>query len=104
MAINDPEAIRFCNEVVRPICERLRALKADIDAMRAAYDGGIGEHFFGHGAEPIEDGRAAEGVSRLDGNDVLAFVDLVPYQLKAFFDAAGVQNVISKPCVRTLVT
>jgi len=104
MPINDPEAIRFVNEVVRPVCERIRALKADIDAMRAAYDGGIGDHFFNHGAEPIEDGREAEGVSRLEGNDVLAFVSLVPYSLKDFFDAPGVAPVISKPCVRFLVS
>ena len=102
--INDPEAIRFCNEVVRPLSERIRALKADIDAVRAAYDGGIGEFFFNHGGEAIDDGREGEGVSRLTGNDVLAFVDLVPYGLKTMLDAPGVPAIISKPCVRTFVT
>ena len=103
MAITDPQAIRFVNEVVRPVCERIRALKADIDAIRASYDGGIGDFFFNHGAEEIVDNRENEGVSRLTGNDVLAFVDVVPYQMKALLDTVGVPAVISKPCVRTLI-
>lgn len=104
MPIDDPQAIRFTNEVVRPLCERIRSLKADIDAARASYDGTVGTFFFGHNAETVEDGRAAEGVSRLTGNDVLAFVDLVLYQQKAALDAVGVPAIIAKPCVRSLIT
>lgn len=104
MAITDPQAIRFSNEVVRPLCERMRSLKADIDAARAAYDGGIGDFFFGHNGEAVEDGREADGVSRLTGNDVLAWVDFTLYQQKAAMEATGVPGMIAKPCVRTLLT
>ncbi len=104
MAITDPQAIRFCNEVVRPLCERFRALKADIDAARAAYDGGIGTFFYQHNAEAVQDGREAEGTSRLTGNDVLAFVDFVLYQQKAALEVTGVPELIAKPCVRSLIT
>lgn len=100
--INDPQAIRFVNEQVRPLCEEIRALKARLDAMRAEYDGNIGQFFFQRGSDEIADGREAEGVSRLIGNDVLAFVDLAPYQLKAFFDAIGVMPIFIKPCVRPI--
>lgn len=105
MAIDDPQAIKFCNEVVRPLCERIRGLKADIDAARTAYDAGIGELFAGKGKEPIDDGRAAEGVSQLEGNDVLAFVDLVLYQMRDnVLGKVGGSEVIARPCVRSLIT
>lgn len=105
MAINDPQAIKFVDEVVRPLCERIRALKADIDSARVAYDAGIGELFAGFGKEPIEDGREAEGVSRLKGDDVLAFVDLVLYQMRDnVLGKVGGSEVIARPCVRSLIT
>lgn len=99
--ITDPQAIRFVNEVVRPICEKYRALKAEIDAARAQYDGQVGTFFYGFGAEAVADGRENEGVSRLTGNDVLAFVDLILYTQKAALEVPGVPAIISKPCVRT---
>ena len=102
--ITDPEAIRFCNEVVRPLCERVRGLRADINSARAAYDAGIGDLFFSHGAEAVSDGREAEGVSRLVGNDVLAFVALVLDSMKNTLNDAGNAAVVAKPCVRALVT
>lgn len=100
--INNPEAIRFVNEVVRPMCEKLRALKAEIDSARASYDARIGTYFAGHGLEPIADNRESEGVSRLIGNDVLAFNAFALYTLKAAFEAPGVAELISRPCVRPL--
>jgi hypothetical protein len=102
--ITDPQAIRFVNEVVRPLCERARALKADLDAARAAYDGGIGDFFYGHDTEDIDDGRAAEGVSRLKGSDVLAWVAFQLYSQKDAMEAGGIPAVIAKPCVRGIVT
>ena len=102
--IDDPQAIRFVNEVVRPLCERVRALRADINAARAAYDAGIGDLFFTHGAEAVVDRREAEGVSRLVGNDVLAFVALVLDSMKNTLNDAGAQVTVAKPCVRGLIT
>ena len=103
MAITDPEAIRFVNEVVRPLCERVRALSADINAARAKYDALNGPPFFGHGAENVVDNRQAEGVSQLTGNDVLAFVALVLDSIKNTLDVAGNAALVSKPCVRMLL-
>jgi len=108
MAITDPQAIRYVNEVVRPLCERIRALKAEIDASRVAYDGGVGDLFWNHGGEAIEDGRDTEGISRLTGNDVLAWNTLANYELKALLDGGSVNTVpgagvtIAKPCVNPL--
>lgn len=104
MAITDPQAIRFCNEVVRPLCERVRALTADINAARATYDAGVGSMFYGHGAESVDDGRESEGVSRLIGNDVLAFVSLVLDGMKNTLNDAGALATVAKPCVRSTIT
>ena len=100
MPIDNPEAVRFTNEVVRPMCEKIRALKAEIDAVRVVYDASIGTHFFSFGGESIVDKREAEGVSRLTGNDILGYVDVVLYQMKALLDTVGVGAMIAKPCVR----
>lgn len=104
MAITDPQAIRFVNEVVRPLCERVRALRADINSARAAYDGGIGDLFFNFGVDAVSDGRESEGVSRLVGNDVLAFVALVLDSMKNTLNDPGNAALIAKPCVRSLIT
>jgi hypothetical protein len=104
VTISDPQAIKFCNEVVRPLCERARGLKADIDAARAAYDGYLGGFFYGHDTEAVDDGRQAEGLSRLLGSDVLAFVAIMLYNEKAFLETSGTPEVIAKACVRLHVT
>lgn len=102
MAITNPAAIRFVNEHVRPLCEEIRALAAKLDASRALYDAGIGNNFYGHEGEAIEDGRDAEGVSRLNGSHVTAFTALVLYDLKAVLDGVGAAATIAVPCVRPL--
>lgn len=94
--ITDPEVIRFTNEQIRPLCEAARALKARIESMDAAWDGGIGAKCPGD-TSPLDDGREAEGVSRLTGYDVgIAHDSLV--------NAAGqlTDAIIEKPCVRPL--
>lgn len=108
MAITDPEVIRWCNEAVRPICERIRALQADIQALKSSYDGGIGDHFYIENPtqqqldEVVEDGR--EGDSRLTRADILAFVALVPYGIGTTLGEGGNPATIAKPCVRHLIT
>lgn len=99
--ITNQEAIRFCNEVVRPKAEQLRALKAEIDSLMATYNGGLGDIFYNDQAGIVDDGRENEGVSRLNGNDILLLVA----QLEAIqtqLGGIGVAAVIAKPCVRPL--
>jgi hypothetical protein len=42
MAITNTEVITFANDTVRPMAEKLRALKYEIDAALTKYNGGIG--------------------------------------------------------------
>lgn len=68
--ITDPEAIRFVNEQVRPLCERARvrarAIKVEIDAMPTAGYGGLNS-LLPSDSTALVTGRDAEGVSRLTG-------------------------------------
>lgn len=101
MPITDPQAIRFCNEAIRPLCERVRALKADVDALGIEWFGGLSS-LFPNDSSVVEDGRTAEGVSRLTGADVTnAITQFLAFQTQ--LNQAGVAGVISKPCVRLLV-
>jgi len=92
--ITDPQAIRFVNEQVRPLCERARALKAEIDAMTTAWYGGINAKF-PNDSSPLVDGRAAEGVSQLTGAQVNSAVGQL-------IGIAPNAEIVAAPCVRPL--
>lgn len=100
MAIDNPQAVKFVNESVRPKAERLRAIKAEIDAMMVDWFGGVNA-MFPNDSTPVEDGREAEGVSRLTGEDVVGFI-VVAQAVQTALNQAGVADRIAKPCVRPL--
>lgn len=99
--ITDPQAIRFTNEVIRVKAEQVRALKAEIDSAMAAWFGGINSLIPNSAEEALDDGRESEGVSRLTGADINALVTQLA-GIQTALNAAGVADVISKPCVRPL--
>jgi hypothetical protein len=101
MAITNTEAIRFTNEVVRVKAEQLRALKAEVDAVMAAWFGGINTLIPNDAGEALSDGRENEGVSRLNGADINSLVAQLA-GIQTALDVEGVAGVISKPCVRAL--
>ena len=101
MAITDPEAIKFVNEYIRPMCENVRYMNArgsDFALKWAA----VGSDFPNDPAEIVEDGRAAEGVSVLTGADINA-VAAVFSTLIGELAGATASAVVSKPCVRPLM-
>lgn len=99
--INDPEAIAFVNNYIRPIAETLRDLDAVTrDAAAIWTDNDMQAHFT-NGPDTVEDGRGAEGVSRLTAADVNALVSEVS-EIVAQFAVAGAMDAIRKPCVRVL--
>lgn len=99
--ITNPEAIRFVNEVIRPLCEQARNLKVDLGAMRTAWYGGLNTVIGSSSGDAIADGREAEGVSRLTAADV---TNAVSQLLKTAPGEVGEWNaeIIQKPCVRIL--
>lgn len=98
--ITDPEAIRFVNETLRPLCEEARSLRVRLDALRTMWYGGMNNKI-GNNAEAIEDGREAEGVSRLTSADVTNAVAQLIKTAEAE-SAAWNKEVLQKPCVRQL--
>ncbi len=98
--ITSAEAIRYTNEVIRPLAEEFRALKVRVDAALVQWFAGM-DKTITNDASAVKDGRDSEGVSRLSGSDIVNFIS----QLAAFqaqLNAAGVANVVAKPCVRAL--
>lgn len=93
--ITNPQAIRFVNEQVRPLCERLRALKAEFDALAPIWYGGINTVITNSTQDAIADGREAEGVSRLTGADIHGAV-------AQFLGVTPNSEIIAKPCVHAL--
>ncbi len=94
--ITDPQAIKFVNEQIRQLSERCRNLKAEIASASTQWFGGI-NNLFPNTADPVQDGRESEGVSRLTGADINSVMSIV-------IGAAGQINdeIISKPCVQPL--
>jgi hypothetical protein len=100
--IVNPQAITWTNEVVRPLAEVMRSLKARTDAALVTWYAQISA-VVPNDASPLLDGRENDGVSRLTGADINSFVaQLAAY--KTALEQAGVADVISKPCVRALET
>ena len=98
--ITNPEAITFCNEEVRPLAEDVRALKARIDASVIRWYAGINAKI-PNDSSALQDGREAEGVSRLEGTNINSFMGVL-VNLQTSLDAAGVDGIVSLPCVRAL--
>jgi len=94
--IVNPEAIKFSNEQLRPLCEQARALMAKIDAMNTLWASGVNA-MFPNDTSPVVDNRDAEGASRLTGANVQSAVGI----LNALKTASNTQ-IIEKPCVRVL--
>ena len=99
--ITDPQAIVYCNEVVRVKAEQVRALAAEIDACLLPWYAGLNSTIVNSGAESVEDGRENEGVSRLTGANVHNLMAVL-VTLKNALDQAGVAEIVSLPCVRPL--
>ena len=101
MAITNEEVIGYSNEVIRPLAEKLRALKAELDSATVTWFGTISANCPNDSNEVLEDGRSSDGVSILTGQDIVSVVTVIQ-SLQTELDTAGVDNIISKPCVRPL--
>lgn len=99
--ITDPQAIKFANEVVRPLCEQVRAIKARIDDAMIAWFGGLNSVIGSSADDNLIDGREIEGISQLTGDDITGVMSVLS-GLQSDLDQAGVPQRIQKPCVRPL--
>ena len=97
--ITNPIAIKFSNEVIRPLAEEMKLLKVRADQAMTDWYAGINT-LFPNDSSPVQDGREAEGISRLTGADVNNLMGQVGVY-KSQLEQPGVPQVIAKPCVRT---
>lgn len=101
MPIDNPVVIRFVNEQLRPIAEKMRATKIELKQAFADWQQKAAASVPDDNKESLEDGREAEGVSRLSGADINAFINvLTKYNLVG--DEIGIDDVVNKLCVRAL--
>lgn len=101
MAITNTEVIKFSNEVVRPFCEEVRAMKAEIDSATTTWFNNISNGCPNDPEEILEDGRDVDGVSIITGADITNVISAM-INLQTVLNAPGVVDVISKPCVKPL--
>lgn len=95
--ISDPAAIRFVNEQVRPMCQKVRALLVEIESMQMTWELEISKLVPADEKLSVDDGREKEGVSRLTGadiNNVMIVLAALAQQKQA--------DVVAKPCVHAL--
>jgi len=98
--ITDLETVRFVREQIRPLCERARALKAEVSAMKIKYqqqiDASGSQYNLAGNTDIVTENRTSEGVANLTKLQVTqAFGQL---------DVVTTLNdgIISAPCVRPL--
>lgn len=103
MAITNAGAIRFVNERIRPVAEKIRDLRAEMTDHKAVWFQGISAVVPNSMAETLEDGREAEGVSRLTGADINNMVTRMD-ELLTVLDAPNAMDVVNKTVVRPLTT
>ena len=98
--INDPLALGYINNIVRPISEQLRAIKYQLDSALVTWNNQMSGIIPDSDSDVI-DGREAEGVSRIKGRDVVNVINIMN-DVRDKLDLTGVENKLDKTCVRTL--
>jgi hypothetical protein len=106
MPITDARAIKYSNEVLRPLAEKLRDVNEDIARAEQQWLDEVGA-LMPNTADVLEDGRDAEGVSRLTGAEINSlraiFVQMKNFRAgSAVTPLANVDTRIGRACVRTL--
>lgn len=106
MPITDPRAIKYANEVLRPLAEKLRDVNEDIARAEQHWTDEVGA-LCPNTSDVLEDGRDAEGVSRLTGAEInslrAVFVQMKNLRAgSAVTTLANVDTRIGRACVRTL--
>lgn len=102
MPIDDPVAVAFANQQVRPNAETTRAAAFQLSAYLAAIEAG-GAALFPEGGGAVEDGRqATEGVAQVTADEVRAFNALAAGIAAVFAEPANAAGVAAmhKLCVR----
>lgn len=101
--ISDPTVVAFCNQVIRPVADRMVGLNVACDNELALWDATISGLLSGFAdGDTIDDGSDADGRTTLTKVDVVNFVtQMQAYQTQ--LNGVGVFDVINKPRVNTIM-
>lgn len=100
--VTDPRVIRFVNESIRPLCEKVRNLKAAGDITLLKWTSEISDLVPNDPEARIQDGRDGEGISHLSGADINAVMSIFQSLLGALQSDPSIPAIVNKPCVREL--
>jgi hypothetical protein len=98
MSIDNPEIVRLTNEVVRPLAEQTRDLIIKLSIIQERIDRLM--PLIPNDTSVILDGREAEGVSRLTGQDIYGILAIRNQIVSLITPEASA--LIHKACVRPL--
>jgi len=102
--ITNPIIVKFSNERIRPLAERVRNLKANIDDAAALWTTEVLPLLAGNvDGDILDDGRALEGITALTKKDIVDLVAVIG-SIKVTLDVAGVMDTVRRPTVRPLKT
>jgi hypothetical protein len=97
--IVDPTVVAWCNDVVRPVADRMVGLNATIDIEASRWFATISPLLAGNAdGDTVIDGSAADGRTTLTKADIVNFVtQMLAYQTQ--LNGGGVFDVVNKPAV-----
>ena len=101
MALVTPVVNVFIQTEARPMAERLRSLRYQIDSMLNEWDNGVSADV-PNNATLLEDGREAQGVQTVNGAQMHALIAFLRDDIKPILESAGAQTVLAKLSVRSL--
>jgi len=97
MALDSTQLVEFCNDELRQIGDRLKALDIRTAAAVAEYHArDLGTVINAGGSSgPVLDGSASDGRTVVTGGDVFNLITMIQ-ELQTFFAVSGRRDVISK--------
>jgi hypothetical protein len=98
--ITDPRVVSYETFQIRPMCHKLRALKAEIDAAMTTWYGSVSA-LCPNDTSKVVDKREAEGINQLTGINLVNVVNQMA-EIQTLLDKTGVAEIISFPCVQPL--
>lgn len=98
--ITDPVALEFLKNTVRPLCQKLRALDAEMQAAVTTWN--LIRTPVTNTTDTVVDGRQAEGVSQLTGADLHNVMSTIVPALLAVMATGNYRLYTAKPCVRPM--
>ena len=97
--ITDQEAIAFANNYIRPMCETLRYVTVRGEDWAKKWS--TVSSLFPNDTSELQDGRDAEGISKLTAQDINNVAVVFNALLNLMDESA--KTAVAKPCVRPLL-